>query len=421
MSPLDCWKSLTIGQSAKCDLSTARNKTPMHKLRIALVLNRFYPEVGGAETNLFFQATELAKHHQVTVFTPQRRANTPAREVINGFTVYRLKDWKNLAGKYPNNRRDTLMGGIFLRILFGHFDLVQAFPAMNRHNMLALMACKLRRIPFVLSVFDLLDYAEIERTTGHVDSAALLNYRPGRLSRWCLHACSHIFAISQREINVLKQFNAQVSYSPVPVRPEEFADSTMDIRQKYGIPQDAMLFLVLGRISRLKGQDLALQAFVNVANAMPGSIMVLVGRNDYEPELDAALKKLAAKHALQQRIRFTGMVAREEVIAFLQQSDLHVIPVRFMNSGAVVVESWAAGTPVLQSDAVDPNLVVDGENGYLFPSEDVDALARKMLEAYQKRPQLPALGKNGKQLVLKHFTYENLIQIYETRYTELLR
>ena len=86
-----------------------------------------------------------------------------------------------------------------------------------------------------------------------------------------------------------------------------------------------------------------------------------------------------------------------------------------------MVESWAAGTPVLQSDAVDPNLVVDGENGYLFPSEDVDALARKMLEAYQKRPQLPALGKNGKQLVLKHFTYENLIQIYETRYTELLR
>lgn len=392
----------------------------MKKMRIALVLNRFYPEVGGAETNLFFQATELAKHHQVTVFTPLRRADTPATEVINGFTVHRLKDWKNLAGKFPNNRRDTLMGGIFLRILFGHFDLVQAFPAMNRHNMLALMACKLRSIPFVLSVFDLLDYAEIERTTGHVDSTALLNYRPGRLSRWCLHACSHIFAISQREINVLKQFNAQVSYSPVPVRPEEFADSTMDIRQKYGIPQDAMLFLVLGRISRLKGQDLALQAFAKMADAMPGSIMVLVGRNDYEPELDAALKKLAAKHALQQRIRFTGMVAREEVIAFLQQSDLHVIPVRFMNSGAVVVESWAAGTPVLQSDAVDPNLVRDGENGYLFPSEDVDALARKMLEAYQKRALLPAMGKNGKQLVLNEFTYENLIQIYETLYTKLL-
>ena len=85
-----------------------------------------------------------------------------------------------------------------------------------------------------------------------------------------------------------------------------------------------------------------------------------------------------------------------------------------------MVESWAAGTPVLQSDAVDPNLVRDGENSYLFPSEDVDALARKMLEAYQKRALLPAMGKNGKQLVLKHFTYENLIQIYETLYTKLL-
>lgn len=392
----------------------------MRKLRIALVLNRFYPEVGGAETNLFFQATELAKHHQVTVFTPRRRKDTPAREMINGFAIHRLTDWRNLAGKYPNNRRDTFMGGVFFRILAGHFDVVQAFPALNRHNMLALLACKLRGIPFVLSVFDLLDYAEIERQTGHVDNTALQTFRPGRLHRWCLQACAHIFAISNREIDVLKNYNRNVSYSPVPVLPEEFDAAQPNIREKFGIPQQAMLFLVLGRVSRLKGQDLAVKAFLKAAQAMPGSFLALVGRNDYEPELDAELKRLVTESGLTSRVIFTGQVERNEVIAFLQQSDIHVIPVRFMNSGAVVVESWAAGIPVLQSDAVDPNLVAEGQNGYLFPREDIDALAAKLRDAYQNRDRLPQMGFAGRQLVLEKFTYGNLINTYETIYAKLI-
>ena len=44
-------------------------------MKIAIVLNRFYPEVGGAETNLYFQAQELSKRHEVTVFTPEAKVS----------------------------------------------------------------------------------------------------------------------------------------------------------------------------------------------------------------------------------------------------------------------------------------------------------------------------------------------------------
>ena len=47
----------------------------MRRLKLALVLNRFWPEVGGAETNLYFQARELARRFDVTVFTPRRLAD----------------------------------------------------------------------------------------------------------------------------------------------------------------------------------------------------------------------------------------------------------------------------------------------------------------------------------------------------------
>ncbi len=70
--------------------------------RIALVLNRFWPEVGGAETNLYFQAVELARHFDVTVFTPRRLAEELSDEQHRGFRIRRLKDWLNRSGRFPN-------------------------------------------------------------------------------------------------------------------------------------------------------------------------------------------------------------------------------------------------------------------------------------------------------------------------------
>ena len=144
----------------RCKYISQVNRTPGKQMKIAIVLNRFYPEVGGAETNLFFQVRELSKRHQVTVFTPRRLPETAPSETIDGFSVHRLLDIRN---RLPNIGRDTFMPGIFFRILFGRFDVVMAFPALNHNNMLALLAAKLRRIPFVLCSFDLLDYAEIEK------------------------------------------------------------------------------------------------------------------------------------------------------------------------------------------------------------------------------------------------------------------
>ena len=139
-------------------------------MKIALVLNRFYPEVGGAETNLYFQAQELSKRHQVTVFTPRRLPETPKNETIGAFAVRRLLDIRN---RLPNIGRDTFMPGIFFRILFGRFDAVMAFPSLNHNNILALLASKIRRIPFILCSFDLLDYAEIQKKTGKIDPNCL--------------------------------------------------------------------------------------------------------------------------------------------------------------------------------------------------------------------------------------------------------
>ena len=53
------------------------------------------------------------------------------------------------------------------------------------------------------------------------------------------------------------------------------------------------------------------------------------------------------------KVIFTGSVSRPEVLGWLKYCDIHVVPVRFMNSGAVIVETWASKNTVIQSDVVE--------------------------------------------------------------------
>lgn len=389
------------------------------RLNLALVTNRFYPEVGGAETNIFYQARKLAEQHRVTVFCPQRQENQKSGRVEN-FEVKRLIDVLNIPAQYPNLAAKTLCPTLFWELLRGDYDVIQCFPAINYNNMLAFLAAKLRGKPVIFCFFDLVDYASIIKTEGKIRPNYLQSLNLPWHHKFILKHLDFAFAIAGKELDFIKRFNPRVAYSPVPVLTEEYGQSLSDPRPALGLGPDDFVFLSLGRVSQIKGQDIALKAFAQVAHKLPGASLVFVGRTDYEPNFYAGLLALVADHGLQDRVIFTGMLDRSEVLAWLSSADLHVIPVRFMNSGAVVVESWISGTPVLQSDVVDPNLVIEGENGYLFRTEDYLDCATKMKLAYQRRDELPALAAKGKELVINKYTYDYLSSLYAKTYNKLL-
>lgn len=379
--------------------------------RICIVTNRFYPEVGGAETNIYYQARMLAESNDVTVICP-KRIDKPYLEVMDGITVYRLKDFYNRKKEYPNKAAKTLCFDVFGLIYFGNYDVVQVFPALNPNNMVAFFAAKLSKTPIVLASFDYLDYAEIIKKEGTINPNVLRFHKPNVKQVYFLKRFDYIFAISNKEIEFYKKYNKNVEYSPVPILLEEYKGDKPNPRQKYGVTNSDFVYLVLGRICNVKGQDIALRAFNQVAKEISKVKLVFVGRFDYEPEFYDEMQKYIRKNNLADKVIFTGMIERDEVLGWLRYSDIHVIPVRFMNSGAVVVESWISETPVIQSDVVDPNLVVEGENGYLFPREDSKTCAVKMIKAYNERALLKQFAQKGKELVEKKYTYQYLTNLY---------
>lgn len=388
--------------------------------KICIVTNRFYPEVGGAETNIYFQARLLAKTNDVTVICP-KRIEKPYVEIMDDITVYRLDDFFNKKKKYPNKAAKTLCFDVFNLVFSGRFDIIQVFPAINYNNMLAFIAAKLIGTPIILASFDYLDYASIIKEKGNINPNLLRFHKPNWKHKILLKNFDFIFAISNKEIDFFRKFNKNVAYSPVPILLSEYKGIKMDPREKYGIMKNDFVYLVLGRVCNVKGQDIVLRAFNQITKDIPEAKLVYVGRFDYEPEFYDELQHYIDKNNLREKVTFTGMIERKEVLGWLHHCDIHVVPVRFMNSGAVVVETWISDSTVIQSDVVDPNLVIDGENGYLFPREDFKTCAVKMKKAYENKENLYNMAQKGKKFVLEKYTYDYLINLYLSVYDKLIK
>ena len=155
------------------------------------------------------------------------------------------------------------------------------------------------------------------------------------------------------------------------------------------------------RLNREKGVDLILQA----ASRLEGEWRIkIAGDGDARPELE----QLARSLGIADRVEFVGKIGSEQVVAFLQQLDLLVLPSRTLPTwkeqfGRVLIEAMACELPVIGSDSGEiPNVI--GDAGFIFPENDVDQLLA-YFTLLQNSPALrKKLGSIGRKRALTHYT-----------------
>jgi glycosyltransferase involved in cell wall biosynthesis len=387
-------------------------------LRIAIVTNNFYPETDKLSCHVLTMAKKLAETNEVTVFCP-RRTYDAKRETIDNVTVYRLFDIMNYPVQFPNQKTKTLCPELFFQLMKHDFNLIQYYPGFDSNYVLTFLASKIKEIPIILNVINFQNFEQIVRESGTATQDIINKIEIGWLEKVILKNTDYLFTVTEKEYSYFRKLHERVEHIPLPWMCCEPHAELPSMREKYGIPADAFIFLCVGKIAFLKGQDLALKAFIKALPDLPGARLVFIGRTDLEPDFFEDMEAVISREALQEEILFKGKVERDEALAWLQESDIHVIPARFMHIGNVVIDSWTTGTPVLQSDAVDPNLVIDNYNGYLFCSEDVDDLAQQMQRAYVNKQALEGLGEHGKALVNDKYSFDYLLKRYLLVYKQL--
>jgi glycosyltransferase involved in cell wall biosynthesis len=187
-------------------------------------------------------------------------------------------------------------------------------------------------------------------------------------------------------------------------------------RRQHGIEHDAPLVLFLGRIDPKKGLDILVRAFGSLG--VSGARLVLAG-----PDSDgyaAAIRDEAKRLSVDEKVVFTGMVDRPQRLQALVDADLFVMCSYTENFGVAVIESLAAGLPVIVSDQVAIHDAVSaGGVGEVVPV-DSEALARAMRRWLDNASLRQEAGRRAPEFVRTRYDWRAIARAWRGHYQSLI-
>jgi glycosyltransferase involved in cell wall biosynthesis len=181
---------------------------------------------------------------------------------------------------------------------------------------------------------------------------------------------------------------------PAPRRREELC-------REIGADPERPLLGAVGRLSPEKGHRVLLDAFAHVGRRLPGSRLAIAGDG---PE-EASLRRQAETLGLSGQIAFMGLRADgQQIIAAL---DALALPSFSEGMPNVLLEAFAYGTPVVATRVGGvPDMVSDGDSGWLVPAGDAHALAAALVEALQDRGEAQRRAARARSILAERFTVE---------------
>lgn len=183
-------------------------------------------------------------------------------------------------------------------------------------------------------------------------------------------------------------------------------------RQQWGLPDHVPVALCVARLMEDKGVDVLLQAL----GRAPEWFALIVGEGPQREELE----QMASGLGVGERVRFAGYLLTLD--SAWAACDVAVVPSRREGLGLFALEAMAVEKPVIASDTGGlAETVRHGETGWLVPPGDPIALAEALKNALALRDRWQAMGRQGREYVAGHFTWQQSAQRLLECYRRLLR
>ncbi len=411
-------------------------------MKIAVLVYEYPPKiVGGLGT----YAAEITRKfvlmgHDVSIFTMNDdEGSMPTRELWRGMEIHRplhidisdslpdviaedVKKWgrgirlfsKILVYNYLSAAK---LVNELVRLEDFDFDLVVA------HDWLSAIAGtavkKELGLPFVFHMHS----SERGRTLGNgSDVVTNIEHRGAEIA-------DLVVTVSYAMVDELVKSNfhpdkIQVCYNgvdPEKYSPEQVDQETInEVRQRYGVGEDDLMPLFVGRLVHVKGVDRLIRAMPHVLEKIPNAKLVIVGLGDMQDYLEGLVRKLGLQDSVKFRFEF---VPEDERIAHYAACDVAVFPSLYEPFGIVALEAMSMEKPVVVGAAgvsgMRESVVPSGPNQCGFhvnPNDPLD-IAWGITNALEDPQRRLELGKKGRKRVLEEFSWdaaaERTIEVYE--------
>ncbi|MDZ4159502.1 MAG: glycosyltransferase [Anaerolineaceae bacterium] len=374
-------------------------------MRILIVSNAYLPSISGVVTSIALMRQALIRAgHEVFIFAPRYKKFHDTEPGIYRFPAIDLTKQFELSLAIPLK---PLMKRTMYEIMP---DIIHSQHPVVMGSLAASFACELD-IPLVFTYHT--RYAEYAQHYLHTTSGLVKAVANRIVSKYLQH-CNHIIAPTPSIRSLILEQHKPLSPVSVIPTPVDFSDydkpAPYPVRTRLGLDPACELLLYFGRFSDEKNLDFLLRAFVQIHHSRPLTRLVLLGRGPIEP----ALRRMAKQLGISEQVIFPGAIPHAEVPHYARAADCFVFPSLTDTQGLVLIESMAAGTPVVAVDSPSSMDILGEGGGILTPPEEGE-FAQAVIGLLQDRPQLLRLGNIARQIVQRYnitTTGSKLVEVY---------
>ena len=193
---------------------------------------------------------------------------------------------------------------------------------------------------------------------------------------------------------------------------------SLEFRTNWGVPSDAILIGIVGRLAPIKNHVMFLEVAQQVLQTAPCNMklkFMIVGDGELRTDLEDYVTKLG----IDKYVIFTGWQTQMKVV----YDSLDIVALTSLNEGTplTLIEAMASGKPVITTNVGGiPDLVTDGYSGILVPPNSPDIFANRLIELLKNKAMRDMLATNGRNVVIQKYHYSRLIRDIEELYEQLL-
>jgi len=385
-------------------------------MKILIATDTYYPDVNGAAYFTYRLAAILARRgHSVCVMCPSRSSRNTVSD-DTGVMVYGIRSIP-LPGHLNFRISPLFVSGIIRGTVK---EISPDIVHIQNHFLIgkqAVGAAKKLGIPVI--------------GTNHFMPENLVHYLhpPRDAEKWLQQSawrqCVRVFeqldfvtTPTKTAAALLKKAGLSKDVVPIScgIDLERFKPTNdgLYLKRSFAIPNNKPVLLYLGRLAKEKRIDVILRSLPDILR-VTSVHLVLAGIGKEKPKLEELTRKLG----IQEAVTFTGFVPDKDLPNIYRIADLFVTAGIAELQSIVTMEAMASGLPVVAVNAMAlPELVHDGENGYLFADGDSQMLAQKVIAILSDQTMRVQMSQKSLDIIKDHDINE-VVEKYESIYKKI--